>query len=301
MHYYEAKLLEAVEKYPGVVIMTAENRFSMRNIPSVLGDKFVDVGIMEQNMVGIAAGLSASGKIPIMHALAAFLTMRSFEFIRTDLGYPNLKAIIVGTFTGFISQANGPTHQAIEDIGLMRIIPNVNVFAPSNIYEMCKIFEIINDIPGPVYLRYLDDTEVNYGIENFKFGKNLQIKDGGDVAILSYGTLLKNAVKAAEILDLNDIKASVYNFRFLKPMDFDLLHSIFSKYKKIVIVEDHYALGGLTSIIREEAFNFNAQVELLELNLKDRFFKPALLHDVIEYEGFDPNQIADKIIEFLKY
>ena len=195
MHYYETKLLEAVKKNLEVVVMTAENRFSMRNIPSILGDKFIDVGIMEQNMVGIAAGLSASGKIPIMHALAAFLTIRSFEFIRTDLGYPNLKSIIAGTFTGFISQGNGPTHQAIEDIGLMRIIPNVSVFAPSNIYEMCKIFEIIKDIPGPVYLRYLDDTEVNYGSENFKFGKNLQIKDGEDVAILSYGTLLKNAVK----------------------------------------------------------------------------------------------------------
>ena len=299
MHYYETKLLEAAEKNPEVIVMTAENRFSMRNIPSILGDKFIDVGIMEQNMVGIAAGLSASGKIPIMHALAAFLTMRSFEFIRTDLGYPNLKSIIAGTFTGFISQGNGPAHQAIEDIGLMRIIPNVSVFAPSNIYEMCKIFEIIKDIPGPVYLRYLDDTEVNYGSENFKFGKNLQIKDGEDVAILSYGTLLKNAVKASQILESKDINASVYNFRFLKPFDAELLNTIFSKYKKIVVIEDHYALGGLTSIIKEESFNNNAQINLLEINLKNNFFKPALLNDVIDFEGFNPNQIAEKIIKFL--
>ena len=299
MHYYETKLLEAVKKNLEVVVMTAENRFSMRNIPSILGDKFIDVGIMEQNMVGIAAGLSASGKIPIMHALAAFLTMRSFEFIRTDLGYPNLKSIIAGTFTGFISQGNGPTHQAIEDIGLMRIIPNVSVFAPSNIYETCKIFEIIKDIPGPVYLRYLDDTEVNYGSENFKFGKNLQIKDGEDVAILSYGTLLKNAVKASQILESKDINASVYNFRFLKPFDAELLNFIFSKYKKIVVIEDHYALGGLTSIIKEESFNNNAQINLLEINLKNNFFKPALLNDVIDFEGFNPNQIAEKIIKFL--
>ena len=109
MHPYEKKLLEMAKVDPDLVVMTAETRFNMRNLPDILGERFIDVGISEQNLIGMAAGMAKCGKLPICHALAAFLTLRPFEFIRTDLGYPKLKAVLVGTFNGFQSTANGPT------------------------------------------------------------------------------------------------------------------------------------------------------------------------------------------------
>tara|TARA_B100002051_G_C16705315_1_gene623410 strand:+ start:713 stop:1615 length:903 start_codon:yes stop_codon:yes gene_type:complete len=300
MHYYEESLYELTKKNKEVVILTAENRFSMRNLPNLIGEKFIDVGIMEQNLVGVSAGLSKCGKIPIMHALSAFLTMRSFEFIRTDLGYPNLKSIIVGTFTGFNSQANGPTHQAIEDIGLMRLIPNLKIFAPSNIYEMCNIFKIIDQFDSPLYLRYNDDTEINYGSDVFNFGENIKIKDGKNIAILTYGINLKSSVKASELLEKKKIFPSIYNFRFMNFKNDKYLKKILNTYSKLVVIEDHFSNGGLTSIVKEESYNQKINNKLLEINLEDRFFKPSLINDVLEHEGFTPKDIYNKILNFLK-
>ena len=160
MHTYENRLYELTQKNNEIIVLTAENRFCLRNIPKLLGNRFIDVGISEQSMIGISAGLAKMGKIPVVHALSAFLTMRAFEFIRTDLGYPSLPSILVGTFTGYNSTANGPTHQAIEDIGLMHLVPNINIFAPSNLYELIKIFDEINNIKSPTYIRYIDDVSI---------------------------------------------------------------------------------------------------------------------------------------------
>ena len=132
MHPYEMKLQRIINKHEEILILTAETRFNMRNIPSMIENRFIDFGISEQTMVGSGAGLSKMGKLPIMHALAAFLTMRPFEFIRTDFGIPNLRGVFMGSFNGFLSTANGPTHQAIEDIALMSLVPNMNIFSSSS-------------------------------------------------------------------------------------------------------------------------------------------------------------------------
>src|SRR5215475_6827937 len=129
---YEALLLDLARADERIVVMTAENRAPIRSVPSQLGDRFVDTGITEQTMIGMAAGLALRGRIPVVHALASFLTMRAFEFIRTDAGIPNLPVKLSSFIPGFLSDANGPTHQAIEDIALMRGIPNMTVFAPAD-------------------------------------------------------------------------------------------------------------------------------------------------------------------------
>src|SRR5690606_39763980 len=124
---YEQKLLELVQKDERIVVLTAENRAAIRNLPSKIKDRFIDVGIAEQTMIGMAAGLALRGRIPIVHALSTFLTMRAFEFIRTDIGIANLPVKLVGADPGFLSEANGLTHQAIEDISIMRGIPGMNI------------------------------------------------------------------------------------------------------------------------------------------------------------------------------
>ena len=129
---YEDILRELVEHDNRFMVLTAENRAAIRNLPDQIGDRFVDTGITEQTLVGVSAGLALRGRIPVAHALATFLTMRAFEFIRTDVGISGLPVKLVGGFSGFLSEANGPTHQAIEDVSIMRGIPNINVFCPAD-------------------------------------------------------------------------------------------------------------------------------------------------------------------------
>src|ERR1041385_3725759 len=136
MRTYEEVLLESALRDERVVVMTAENRAAIRNLPSKLGDRFIDVGIAEQTMIGAAAGLALRGRIPICHALATFLVLRAFEFIRTDVGIARLPVKLVGGVPGFLSDGNGPTHQAIEDVALMRGIPNMQVVCPADREEL---------------------------------------------------------------------------------------------------------------------------------------------------------------------
>src|ERR1700741_1621338 len=138
------------------VVMTAENRALVRNIYAHLGNRFVDTGITEQTMVGAAAGLALRGRVPVVHALAAFLTMRAFEFIRTDVGIAHLPVKLIGASAGFLSEANGPTHQALEDLALMRGIPGMNICCPADEDEMLEALTGIAGDGAPWYMRYND-------------------------------------------------------------------------------------------------------------------------------------------------
>ena len=150
---YEDLILELINKDDSYMIMTSENRAAMRNITAKIKNNFIDTGITEQTLIGMAAGLALRGRIPIVHALATFLTMRAFEFIRTDVGIANLPVKIVGAVPGFLSDGNGPTHQAIEDVSIMRGIPNVNVFCPADEDDMLKCLPKIFEYASPFYIR----------------------------------------------------------------------------------------------------------------------------------------------------
>ncbi len=296
MHPYEAKLIELTEKDPRLVVMTAETRFNMRNLSALLGDRFIDVGIAEQNLIGIAAGMAQLGKRPICHALAAFLTMRAFEFIRTDLGYPSLPVVIVGSFNGFLSQANGPTHQAIEDVAIMRVVPNMSIFAPSDIGELRQGLDYIGQLQGPLYIRYNEAPPIANDRKAFAWGVNKQLVQGEKVAVLSYGLMLTQCMNALEHLSSTSIRPSVFNMRFLKPMDFSLLDSVLGTYEHTVVVEDHFATGGLFSIVRERQGEIRTQSRLTGITLGESFFQPALMDDALRHSGFSADQLAARIV-----
>src|SRR5262245_26830023 len=157
---YEEILLQLAAGDDRVVVLTAENRAAIRTVPAVLGSRFIDTGITEQTLVGMAAGLALRGRIPVVHALATFLTMRAFEFIRTDVGIPGLPVKLVGYVPGILSEANGPTHQALEDVALMRGVPNMRVFTPADVSELVLALPAIIHDPQPWYVRYVDTTPV---------------------------------------------------------------------------------------------------------------------------------------------
>jgi transketolase len=294
---YEETLINLAEKNKNIIIMTAENRAAIRNLPAKLKDQFVDVGISEQTMIGMAAGFALRKRIPIVHALSTFLTMRAFEFIRTDIGIGKLPVKLVGAVAGFLSEANGPTHQAIEDISLMRGIPGMEVFAPADEEDLLICLPVIINSPYPSYVRYTNNKKIIDHDKNFKIGKAEVLSKGSDITILTYGFLLREALAAAEILESNNKSVGVINLRSLKPFDHELIETVCKKSEMIVTLEDHFITGGLYSILCELLVAKRISSRVFPIALNNKWFKPALLKDVLEYEGFTGKAIANKIIK----
>ncbi|MBN2571905.1 MAG: hypothetical protein JXA68_07245 [Ignavibacteriales bacterium] len=298
MNKYENFLLSYKEKHNNLMVLTVENRSAIRDISNILGNSFIDVGIAEQSMVGISAGLALCNKLPIIHGLASFLTMRSFEFIRTDIGYPNLTIKLVGTFSGFLSEGNGPTHQAIEDIALMRNIPNMNIFCPADEDDLILGLEDVFNSPNPFYIRY-NDLKAIEKHKKFEMGKSETFSEGNDVSILVYGVLFNQAIKALSKLKKKGIKARVINLRTLKPIDKKKILKILDNSDLIVTLEDHFKVGGLFSIMAEIMAGGKIYNKILPISLDERWFKPSLFNDVLEHEGYTAEQISKKIYKYL--
>ncbi|HTR82411.1 MAG TPA: transketolase C-terminal domain-containing protein, partial [Bacteroidota bacterium] len=287
---YEQKLNELAQENENIFVMTAENRAAIRNLPEQLGGRFIDVGIAEQTMVGAAAGLALRGRIPVVHALATFLTMRAFEFIRTDIGIGKLPVKLVGAVPGFLSEANGPTHQAIEDIALMRGIPSMHIFCPTDRDELVDAMEKVVATPSPCYIRY---NEFNPSITHtvpFEWGKAELVSDGDDVTVLTYGFLLKEALVAKDVLSVNKMTVRLVNLRSLSPIDEEIIIESARRTKLLVTVEDHFLTGGLYSIVAEILVRNNLACRVIPIALEERWFHPALLGDVLTAEGFGGRQ-----------
>jgi len=294
---YEEVLGQIAEMSEDVVVMTAENRAPIRGLPAVLGDRFIDVGICEQTMVGAAAGLALRGRVPVVHALAAFLVMRAFEFIRTDVGIGRLPVKLIGYVPGFLSEANGPTHQALEDIALMRGIPGMQVFCPADGQDLALALPAIVASPLPAYVRYTaQEPAVMH--RPFVIGRAELLSDGADVAILTYGLLVRESLEARALLEARGIAVTLVNLRTLKPIDVSIVEKA-ARCRLVVTVEDHFQTGGLHSILAETFLRLRLSTRVLPLALEDRWFAPGLLPDVLRKEGFTGKDIARKVQDAL--
>jgi transketolase len=261
-------------------------------LPNQIGDRFIDTGITEQTLIGVSAGLALRGRIPVSHALACFLTMRAFEFIRTDVGIADLPVKLIGGFAGFLSEANGPTHQAIEDVSIMRGIPNVNVFCPADEQDMMIGLKKVLESPKPFYIRYNNLPPVYEHSESFEIGKAEVVSEGKDVTILVYGVLFKQAMEAKAILEAKGKSVGLINLRTLKPIDEEAILKAAANSKLLVTLEDHFITGGLFTILAEIFLKNKFMCDVLPIALNDKWFKPALMKDVLEYEGFTGEKIA---------
>ena len=300
MMTYEGKLKELAELDHRIVVMTAENRAAIRNLPQALGKRFIDVGIAEQTMIGAAAGLALRGRTPVVHSLATFLTLRAFEFIRTDVGIANLPVKLVGGVPGFLSEANGPTHQALEDVSLMRGIPNMKVFCPADQDELVAGLPHIFKDTSPWYIRFTAMEPVVAHYDQFAIGKAEVLVEGMDVALLTYGFMNRESWYAKEILESKGFSVRFINLRTLKPIDEATILSAAKECSLLVTIEDHFLTGGLYSILSEILVRHERTARVLPMALDGRWFKPALLNDVLSYEGFTGGQIASRIIVALE-
>lgn len=293
---YEDLLFELIQKDDRYLVVTAENRAAIRGLPDKIGNKFIDTGITEQTMIGMSAGLALRGRIPITHALATFITMRAFEFIRTDVGIGNLPVKMVGAVPGFLSDGNGPTHQAIEDISIMRGIPNVNVFCPADEEDMLLGLPQVFSSESPFYIRYNNlKPEIEHS-KDFEIGKAEVIAEGKDVTILVYGFLLKEALKAKKLLEDKGLSVGLINLRTVKPIDEQAIINSAKSSGMLVTLEDHFITGGLYSIVGEIFLKNRITADVLPIALENKWFKPGLLNDVLDYEGFTGEKIAERIM-----
>lgn len=292
---YEDVLEQIASENDRLIVMTAENRAAIRNLPAKLGPRFIDVGIAEQTMIGAAAGLALRGRIPVTHALASFLTLRAFEFVRTDVGIANLPVKLVGGVAGFLSDANGPTHQAIEDIALMRGIPGMCIFSPADADDMVIGLRTVIENESPFYIRHNPTPAIVEHDRNFTIGKAEIFGAGTDVTLIVHGFLFREAYRAKERLEAAGHSVRLLNLRTVKPIDQDAILAAARETRLLVTIEDHFLTGGLFSILGEILLREGTIARVLPLALPDRWFKPALLNDVLQHEGFTADQIAEKV------
>jgi transketolase len=261
-------------------------------------DRFFNIGVAEQDLIGTAAGLALGGKTVFASSFAIFASGRAWEQIRNSVCIDKLDVKIVATHGGISVGPDGASHQAIEDITIMRVIPNIKVVVPCDGISAEKLILEAAETPGPFYIR-LGRSKVPKIIsvdQEIKIGKGIVLKEGEDVLIISCGMLTPEALGAADILKEKGISAGVVDMHTIKPIDIELLKQACKKYKKIVTVEEHSILGGLGGAVAEALMEIPGQKpDFLRLGLKDEFGQSGEMNQLIKAYGLDSEGIAKAI------
>jgi transketolase len=261
-------------------------------------DQFFNVGIAEQNAVGIAAGMSSEGNNVIVTAQAVFITMRSFEQVRQYFGYMKLNATIVGVASGFGLTFFGNTHYAIEDIALMRSIPGMTVLSPSDAGQAAKMIFAAIQLNTPVYIRLTGSLNcpIVYKEEfDYEIGKAIKVKDGLDITIFATGLMVYNSIKAAKLLETYKISVRIIDMHTIKPIDTKTIQDCFDS-KLFVSIEEHNIIGGLGTAISDLVSETSKHPTLLKLGIKDQFSHPGEYEYLIQQNRLDSQSIAEDIL-----
>ena len=264
-------------------------------------DRHIDCGIAESNMMGIAAGLATTGKVPFASSFAMFAAGRAFEQVRNSIGYPKLNVKIGATHAGISVGEDGATHQCNEDIALMRTIPGMVVINPSDDVEARAAVFAAYEHEGPVYLRFgrlavpVINDKPDY---KFEIGKGVMLKEGKDVTIIATGLCVNESLEAAKLLSEAGIDAEVINIHTIKPLDADMVIASAKKTGKVVTVEEHSVIGGLGSAVCD-CLAENAPTKVMKIGINDTFGESGPAVELIKKYGLDSASIADKVKAFL--
>lgn len=266
-----------------------------------LPEQYLNVGIAEQNGAGVAAGLATCGKIPFVVTYAAFGSMRMCEMIRQEICYPKLNVKLACSHGGLTPANDGASHQSIEDMGILRTIPNMTVVMPADYTAARKLVREAASYEGPVYLRFTRDAvPVIYGEEEeFTIGKAKRLREGTDVAILANGDTLCLALEAAELLEQDGISARVLDFHTIKPLDVDAVNQCLEEIGRLITVEDHNILNGLGSAVAEVAAE-RGQGILRRVGVQDQFGMSAPYERLLARNGITAGHIAELARELQK-
>ena len=300
---YGNALVELGREHDNVVVLDADLAGATKTavFQKVFPDRHIDCGIAEGNMMSVAAGLAASGKVPFASSFAMFAAGRAYEQIRNSIGYPHLNVKIGASHAGISVGEDGATHQCNEDIALMRTIPGMVIINPADYVEAKAAVKAAYDYDGPVYMRFgrlaipVFNDEDTY---KFELGKGIVLREGTDVAILATGLEVYETLRAAEMLAADGIQARVINIHTIKPLDEELVSAAAKECKKIVTVEEHSVIGGLGSAVCDTlCANYPAPV--LKIGINDVFGESGPAVELIKKYGLDGEGIYQKVKAYL--
>ena len=291
-------LIELGKENKDVVVLTADLAGATKTslFEKEFPDRFINVGIAEQNMIGISAGLATTGKIPFASTFAMFAAGRAYDQIRNSVAYPKLNVKICGTHAGITVGEDGATHQMLEDLSLMRSIPNMTVLCPSDDVQTKWAIKEMAKFDGPVYIRLARvATQVIYDEnQTFEIGKMVQIGNGTDATVFATGVEVAEALKAKEQLEKENINIRVVDVHTIKPIDKETIIKCAKETKKIITIEDHSIIGGLgTAVCEVLAEEYPTKV--IRMGMKDQFGKSGKADQLLKYFKLDSQAIIEEI------
>lgn len=285
-----------------VMVLTADLSLlsGLERFKETYPGRFLDVGIAEQNMIGIAAGLAKEGNCVFATTYATFITMRSFEQIRNNLGVMGFNVKVIGSAAGVSMGTSGNCHHSIEDIALMRVIPNMQVISPADALEAIKVMQAVSKTNQPAYVRLtgnLNCPAVYREDYSFEIGKGIILNEGRDIAIVAAGTLVAEALKACGQLKEHGINPTVVNMHTIKPLDMSLIAELAEKHSVIYTLEEHSIIGGLGGAVAECLAELGMAVKLVRLGFKDQYSKLGSYEYIMQQNGLDAENIKKTILK----
>ncbi|MGB9710116.1 MAG: transketolase family protein [Thermodesulfovibrio sp.] len=300
---YGITLVELGKRNPNIVVLDADLSCSTKTakFAKSFPERFFNIGISEQDMIGVAAGLALTGKIPFASTFAIFATGRAWEQIRQTVCYSNANVKIVATHGGITVGEDGATHQAVEDVALMRVIPGMTVIVPADAYETAQAVTLAAEYYGPVYIRLGRAKVSSVMPEDYKFqiGKAYLFKIGRDVNIIANGIMVSEALKASEILNKEGIDTGVANFSSVKPIDEQTLLKIARSSKLIITAEEHSIIGGLGSAVTE-FISENHPTVVKRIGIRDTFGCSGSWKELLKLYGLTAENIVQTVKDFFK-
>ena len=300
---YGNALAELGTEHDDIVVLDADLAAATKTgvFKKVHPDRFIDCGIAECNMMGVAAGLAAAGKVPFASSFAMFAAGRAFEQVRNSIGYPHLNVKIGATHAGISVGEDGATHQCNEDIALMRTIPGMVVINPSDDVEAKAAVRAAYEHEGPVYMRFgrLAVPVINDRPDyKFELGKGVVLREGKDLTIIATGLPVNNCLEAAEKLAADGIDAKVINIHTIKPLDEELVVAAAEETGKVVTVEEHSVIGGLGSAVCD-VLSEKAPTKVMKIGINDTFGESGPAVELLKKYGLDTDSIYEKIKAFV--
>jgi transketolase len=303
---YGEALIELGKKYDNLVVLDADLSKSTKTImfAKKYPERFFEMGIAEANMITTAAGLASCGKLPFVSTFAVFATGRVYDQIRMDIAYSNANVKIFATHGGISVGKDGVSHQMIEDIALMRVLPNMTVMAPSDAIQTGKIVHLMADEHGPMYSRVgRADAPLIYekkDVENMKIGKGMVVEDGADITLISCGTMVEPSLEAQKTLSKQGIKARVIDMHTIKPIDEDLILKCTKETNGIITAEEHSIIGGLGASVAEILAEKNISTQFLRMGIKDTFCESGTPCDLLEKYQLNEKHMVKNVKNILK-
>jgi transketolase len=299
---YGKALVAVGRQNPNVVVLDADLSKSTKtnDFAKEFPERFFDMGIAEQGMMGTAAGLATTGKIPFASTFAVFATARVMDQVRNSIAYPRLNVKIAATHAGLTVGEDGGSHQAIEDIALMRAIPNMTVVVPADAEETRQVIEAAVEYNGPMYIRLGRPNVPVLFDENYKFelGKGYQLRAGTDITIIATGIMVSKAVEASELLKEQGISARVINMATIKPIDKDIIIKAAQETKAIITAEEHNIIGGLGSAVAEVIAE-NHPTKLKRIGVNDTFGESGTPDALLEKYGLTAENIVQAALQLI--